>query len=385
MRVPVETPVDPVQLTAELVRCPSVTPAEAGALDLLQGVLVAAGFACTRVPRGGIDNLYARFGTAPPCFAFAGHTDVVPVGEMGDWSVDPFGAERRDGRMIGRGTVDMKSGVAAFVAAAIAVSPRLAGRGSIALIVTGDEEGDATDGTTALLDWMAEQGERPDFCVVGEPTSAELLGDTVKIGRRGSSTGRVTVTGKQGHTAYPDRALNPLPTLARIGARLSSLVLDEGSEHFQPSTLALTTMDVCNPANNVIPHKGRMTFNIRFNDHHTGASLAAMIDAMVAEEAARDGAAASVAWTISGEAFLTPPMNTVGLISQAIAAVTGVEPVLGTGGGTSDARFIRAICPVVEFGLVGQGMHAVDESVEIAQIAELTTIYSAMLERYFDL
>ncbi|MEM6973324.1 MAG: succinyl-diaminopimelate desuccinylase [Pseudomonadota bacterium] len=377
--------IDPVALTADLIRCPSVTPAEAGALDLLQGVLEGAGFACTRVPRGDVENLYARFGTAEPCFAFAGHTDVVPVGQVDDWSVEPFSAEIRGDRMIGRGAVDMKSGVAAFVAAAMTVAPRVGERGSIALIITGDEEGDAVDGTAALLDWMAAAGEKPDFCVVGEPTSANVMGDQIKIGRRGSTTAFVTVTGRQGHTAYPDRALNPLPALARIAARLSALTLDEGTAHFQPSTLAVTTMDVGNPANNVIPRQGRLTLNIRFNDRHSAASLAALVDGIAAEEAARDGIEALVSWRVTGEAFLTQPGDRVEQIVNAVKVTTGTTPTLGTGGGTSDARFIRAVCPVVEFGLVGHGMHAVDEGVEISQIPILAEAYAAMLTRFFDL
>ncbi|MEM6489449.1 MAG: succinyl-diaminopimelate desuccinylase [Pseudomonadota bacterium] len=378
--------IDPVALTADLVRCPSVTPAEAGALTLLHERLAAAGFGCTRVPRGGVDNLYARFGTGAPMLAFAGHTDVVPVGDPADWSADPFGAEVRDGRLIGRGSVDMKSGVAAFVAAAIAATARLdPARGSVALIVTGDEEGEAAHGTCALLDWMAAAGERPDFCIVGEPTSRQRLGDTVKIGRRGSMTGRLTVTGTQGHTAYPDRAENPLPALARIIARLAATPLDQGSAHFEPTTLALTSIDVGNPANNVIPRQGRAVFNIRFNDLHTSGSIKAWAAGIVAQELGSPTLETALTWQVSGESFLTQPSGPVEHVVAAVEAVAGVTPELGTGGGTSDARFIKHVCPVVELGLVGRGMHAVDEAVAVDEIEGLTAIYGAIIDRYFGL
>ncbi|MEM7240276.1 MAG: succinyl-diaminopimelate desuccinylase, partial [Pseudomonadota bacterium] len=260
---------DAVTLTADLIRCPSVTPAEGGAISLLEDTLSKAGFSCTRISRGGIENLYARWGTAGPVIGFGGHTDVVPTGEHAAWSADPFGGEIRDGVLWGRGATDMKSGVAAFVAAACRIVAEAPPEGSIALLITGDEEGDARDGTVAILDWMAEIGETLDACIVGEPTSVARLGDVIKIGRRGSMTGTLTVRGKQGHTAYPDRAINPLPVLSRICSRLAASPLDEGSEHFQGSTLALTTIDVGNTVSNVIPVQGCATFNIRFNDHHT--------------------------------------------------------------------------------------------------------------------
>ncbi|MEO1469615.1 MAG: succinyl-diaminopimelate desuccinylase [Pseudomonadota bacterium] len=377
--------IDPVQLTADLVRCPSVTPAEGGALDLLQRLLEAHGFRCTRVPRGGVDNLYARHGQAAPVFAFAGHTDVVPVGDRAQWTADPFGAEIRDGRMIGRGSVDMKSGVAAFVAAAIEMAPRLSNRGSVALIITGDEEGDALDGTRALLDWMAETGEQADFCIVGEPTSAERLGDQVKIGRRGSMTGRLTVSGTQGHTAYPERAENPLPALSRIAARLAGTPLDAGTEHFQASTLALTTIDVGNPANNVIPREGRLTFNIRFNDTHSPDSLRAWAAEIVTQGVAGTGLVTRLDWQVSGESFVTEPAGAVCHVIAAVEAAVGARPGLSTGGGTSDARFIKDHCPVVELGLTGRGMHAVDEAVDVAEIRALSAIYADVLRRYFGL
>ncbi|MEO1774202.1 MAG: succinyl-diaminopimelate desuccinylase [Pseudomonadota bacterium] len=375
---------DPVALTADLVRCPSVTPAEGGAITHLEAVLSAAGFACHRISRGGIENLYARYGQGRPVFGFNGHTDVVPVGDPADWSANPFGAVVREGVMIGRGSVDMKSGVAAFAAAAIEVAATLdPDQGSIVLMITGDEEGVAEDGTTAILDWMDDEDERVDFCLVGEPTSLEVLGDQVKIGRRGSMTGLLTVTGTQGHTAYPQRAENPLPALARICARLAATPLDEGSAHFEPSTLQLTTIDVGNPASNVIPRLGRARCNIRFNDLHTPDGIEAWADRIVAEEIAGTGLEAQFEWGVSGVAFLTEPHGPVESVIGAIEAATGARPALSTGGGTSDARFIKDHCPVVEFGLVGRGMHAVDEQVPIRDVHALAGIYAEILRRYF--
>ncbi|MEL6198393.1 MAG: succinyl-diaminopimelate desuccinylase [Pseudomonadota bacterium] len=377
---------DPVALTADLVRCPSVTPAEAGAIALLERLLGEAGFACTRISRGGVENLYARYGHGGRVFGFNGHTDVVPVGDPADWSADPFGAAQQDGMLIGRGSVDMKSGVAAFATAAIDVAAGLdPAAGSIVLMITGDEEGDAEDGTVAILDWMAAQGERVDFCLVGEPTSLQKLGDQVKIGRRGSMTGLLTVMGTQGHTAYPHRAENPLPALARICARLAATPLDQGSAHFEPSTLQLTTIDVGNPASNVIPRQGRARFNIRFNDLHVPEDIEAWTDAIVAAELTGSGLEAEIAWAVSGVAFLTEPQGPVENVIAAVEAATGQRPALSTGGGTSDARFVKDHCPVVEFGLVGRGMHAVDEQVPIGDIAALSEIYADILRRFHGL
>jgi succinyl-diaminopimelate desuccinylase len=374
--------IDPVTLTADLIRCPSVTPDEGGVIALLEGLLQPLGFACTRISRGGVENLYARWGTGQPVFAFAGHTDVVPVGDRAAWSRDPFGAEIVDGVMWGRGATDMKSGVAAFVAAA-AEMVRENPQGSIALIITGDEEGDATDGTVAILDWMAENGETADFCLVGEPTSVAELGDTAKIGRRGSMNGVLTVRGRQGHAAYPERATNPLPALARICSALAGHALDGGSEHFQPSTLALTSIDTGNPAGNVIPASGRAAFNIRFNDLHTSASLRAWADETAAREVAGTELTAQLDWKVSGESFLTQPGPRVEAVADAIAAATNHRPQLTTGGGTSDARFIKDLCPVMEFGLVGDTMHQVDERVPVASIRALSRIYLDILRRFF--
>ena len=376
---------DPVELTAQLVRCPSVTPVEGGALTLLQDLLSAAGFTCQRIERGGVSNLFARWGPRGNArvFGFNGHTDVVPTGDPAGWSADPFGAEIRDGRLIGRGSVDMKSGVAAFVTAALRLIAESPPDGAIVLTITGDEEGDALDGTRAILDWMAEQGERMDVCLVGEPTCPAHLGDMIKIGRRGSLTGYITATGVQGHSAYPHRARNPLPTLVRLLDRLASHELDRGTAHFDPSTLAITTIDTGNPANNVIPANARATVNIRFNDTHDGAGLTSWLHAEAAAVSAGSGVDLDVATRLSGEAFITPPGAFSDLVAGAVEQATGRRPELSTSGGTSDARFIRRHCPVVEFGLVGQGMHAVDEAVPVQDIRNLSEIYYLILQRYF--
>ena len=376
---------DPLLLAADLIRCPSVTPHEGGALTLLERVLSQAGFTCARVDREGIPNLYARAGArgAARSFGFNGHTDVVPPGDAALWTCDPFAGEVRDGQLWGRGAADMKSGVAAFVAAAVAMAPRLPPDGAICLAITGDEEGDATDGTVALLDWMRDQGEAMSVCLVGEPTSVEHLGDVMKIGRRGSLTAYVTVTGVQGHSAYPERARNPIPALARLVDRLSSHELDRGTPHFGPSTLAVVTVDTGNPATNVIPAQTRATLNIRFNDLHTGASLTDWLREEGERIAQESEVAVEIAVRVSGEAFLTPPGALSDLVSRAVEAETGRRPQPSTTGGTSDARFVKDHCPVVELGLVGTTMHKVDERVEAAQVEGLTRIYARILQDYF--
>jgi len=376
---------DPVDLTAKLVRCASVTPVNDGALEVLEEVLGAAGFDCTRVDRGGICNLFARWGNKgnTKSFGFNGHTDVVPIGDEADWSMPPFGAEIKDGIMYGRGTTDMKSGVAAFVAAAVDFVKDTPPDGSIVLAITGDEEGDALDGTTALLDYMAENGERMDVCLVGEPTCPETMGDMIKIGRRGSMNAHFKVTGKQGHAAYPHRANNPLPAMMRLMDRLASYELDQGSDHFDPSTLAVVTVDTGNKATNVIPAQCRGAVNIRFNDHHSGASLSDWLRGEADKIAGEFGLQVDVEIKISGESFITPPGALSDLVSGAVEAETGVKPELSTTGGTSDARFVKAHCPVVEFGLVGQSMHQVDEHVRVEHIEQLKSIYSRVLRNYF--
>ncbi|MCU0801945.1 MAG: succinyl-diaminopimelate desuccinylase [Rhodobacteraceae bacterium] len=377
--------VDPVALTAALVRCPSVTPVEGGALVLLEQLLSKAGFTCTRVDRGDTSNLFARWGArgANKSFGFNGHTDVVPVGDRSAWTQDPFGAAIVDGWMYGRGTTDMKSGVAAFVAAAVDFVQDTPPDGAVIIAITGDEEGEATDGTVALLDWMATQGERMTHCLVGEPTCPDRLGEMMKIGRRGSMTAQITATGVQGHSAYPHRAKNPLHAMVRLLDGLASHPLDQGTDHFDASTLAITTIDCGNPANNVIPARATATVNIRFNDAHSGASLTAWLQAQAADVQMETGVTLDLAIKISGESFLTPPGDLSALIARAIQAETGRTPELSTTGGTSDARFVKDHCPVVEFGLVGRTMHQVDERVEIAQITALKSIYTRILRDYF--
>ena len=380
------TPVDPVRLTADLVRCPSITPEEGGALRLLEEMLSEAGFTCTRIDRGGVSNLFARWGDkgAARRFGFNGHTDVVPLGNEAAWTMPPFGAEQKDGFLWGRGATDMKSGVAAFVAAAVDfVTETPPENGAVILTITGDEEGDAVDGTAAILDWMDEAGERMDVCLVGEPTCPDTLGEMIKIGRRGSLTAWFTLTGEQGHSAYPHRACNPLPAMARLMDRLSSHTLDDGTEHFDPSTLAVVTIDTGNPATNVIPAQCRATVNIRFNDAHDSGGLIDWMQSELDAVAAAFGIAGEMRVKVSGESFLTPPGPLSDLVSRAVQAETNITPELSTTGGTSDARFVKDHCPVVEFGLVGRTMHQVDERVEIALIPRLKDIYSRILREYF--
>ena len=376
---------DPVKLTADLIRCPSVTPNEGGALQLLDKLLTEAGFVTNRVDRGDTSNLFARWGgqTNGRTFGFNGHTDVVPVGDIAAWGVDPFGAEVKDGFMYGRGSTDMKSGVAAFAAAAIDFVAASPPNGSIVLTITGDEEGDATDGTVALLDWMDANGEKIDHCLVGEPTCPNTMGDMMKIGRRGSMTAYFTVTGVQGHSAYPHRAKNPLPAMARLVDRLASHELDGGTEHFDASTLAVTTIDTGNPANNVIPANCRATVNIRFNDDHTSEALTTWLRSVADEVAVANDVNIAMRVQVSGESFITAPGELSALIATAVEAETGVTPEMSTSGGTSDARFVKDHCPVVEFGLVGKTMHQVDERVEVAQIHQLKAIYTRILQNYF--
>ena len=374
--------IDPAALTADLIRCASVTPQEGGALQLLDRLLTTHGFHCTRVDRGDVSNLFARWGRGKT-FGFNGHTDVVPVGNLEAWSVDPFGAEIRDGFLYGRGATDMKSGVAAFAAAAIDFVEEMPPDGSVVLAITGDEEGPAKDGTVALLDWMQAQGERMDHCLVGEPTCPNVMGEMMKIGRRGSMNGYFTVTGVQGHAAYPHRANNPLPAMARLLDQLSSASLDAGTEHFDASTLAVVTIDTGNPATNVIPAQCRATVNIRFNDAHSGASLTEWLQEHANKVAQVFDVRIDLDVSISGESFMTPPGELSDLVARAIQIETNRTPALSTSGGTSDARFVQHHCPVVEFGLVGKTMHQVDERVEIAQIHQLKAIYTRILRDYF--
>ncbi len=378
--------IDPVSLTADLVRCPSVTPEEGGAIDLLEQLLEKNGFSCTRIVRGQVSNLFAKWGTGKNgrVFGFNGHTDVVPVGDLSSWTVDPFGAEIKEGYLYGRGATDMKSGVAAFVASAIDFVNNKPPNGSIVITITGDEEGEAVDGTVAILDWMQQNGEKIDHCLVGEPTSPSQMGEMMKIGRRGSMNAKITATGTQGHSAYPDRANNPIVAMVKLLDKLESHQLDVGTEHFDPSTLAITSVDTGNKASNVIPAVTKAAVNIRFNDSHSGSSLVSWLKDEIEKVSAEYGIKFETDFKISGESFITPPGELSDLISEAVKKELGVTPKLSTTGGTSDARFIKDMCPVTEFGLVGKTMHAVDEKVETKQINQLKEIYYRILEAYFE-
>ena len=378
--------IDPVSLTADLVRCPSVTPEEGGAIDLLEQLLEKNGFSFTRIVRGKVSNLFAKWGTGRNVrvFGFNGHTDVVPVGDLSSWTVDPFGAEIKEGYLYGRGATDMKSGVAAFVASAIDFVNNKPPDGSIVITITGDEEGEAVDGTVAILDWMKQNGEKIDHCLVGEPTSPSQMGEMMKIGRRGSMNAKITATGIQGHSAYPDRANNPIVAMVKLLDKLETHQLDVGTEHFDPSTLAITSVDTGNKASNVIPAVTKAAVNIRFNDNHSGSSLVSWLKDEIEKISTEYGIKFETDFKISGESFITPPGELSDLISKAVKKELGVTPKLSTTGGTSDARFIKDMCPVTEFGIVGKTMHAVDEKVETKQINQLKEIYSRVLEAYFE-
>lgn len=381
---------DVVSIARDLIRCPSVTPADAGALGVLERLLGDAGFALHRVSfsedgHADIENLYARIGTEAPHICFAGHTDVVPPGDEAAWSHGAFAGEVKDGLLYGRGAVDMKGGIAASVAATLEYLAANDGqpKGSISFLITGDEEGVAVNGTIKLLAWAAERGEKFDHCIVGEPSNVEAMGDTIKIGRRGSQSGTLVVDGVQGHVAYPHRASNPVPDIAALIVALSGDPLDQGNAQFQPSNLEFTSVDVGNKATNVIPAQAKAKFNIRFNDHHTQESLRALIDARVAA-AAGNRIKAHVIWEPSNsDSFVTKPGAFTDTVVAAIQEITGRVPDLNTGGGTSDARFIKNYCPVIEFGLVGQTMHQIDEHTKVADLEQLTKIYRGVLDRYF--
>ncbi|HEX6375092.1 MAG TPA: succinyl-diaminopimelate desuccinylase [Allosphingosinicella sp.] len=363
--------IDPVELASALIACPSVTPASGAVFDVLEGALAPLGFQIHRFVRGEVENLFATRGSGGPHFGFAGHLDVVPPGE--GWSGDPFRPEIRGGLLYGRGAVDMKGGIAAFVAAAADVAGH---RGTLSLLITGDEEGSAVHGTRAIMAWMAERGIRPDMILIGEPTSEARLGDVVKIGRRGSVNMWIDIPGVQGHVAYPHRADNPVPKLAKAIAALEALHLDDGSDAFQPSNLEVTAVETDTRATNLIPGSARIQLNIRFNNHHRGEDLVALVRRTV--EAAAPGA--SVEAMISGEAFLTPPGPLYALVTQAIREETGVEPVLSTSGGTSDGRFLIALCPVVDFGLPNATMHKLDEAAAVDDLRTLRRIYARIVK-----
>jgi succinyl-diaminopimelate desuccinylase len=381
---------DPVALTQALVRCPSVTPIEGGALTLLESVLRPAGFSCHRMTMRepgtpDVENLYARFGRGQPNLCFAGHTDVVPVGDEAAWTRPPFGAEIHDGVLYGRGAVDMKGAIACFVVAALRTIERAGDRQdfSISLLITGDEEGPSINGTMKVLDWMHETGEIIDACVVGEPSNPKALGDEIKIGRRGSLNCELVVHGKQGHAAYPQLADNPVPKLARLIDRLSYTPLDTGTPDFEPSSLQATVITVPNTATNVIPSEARARLNIRYNDLWRRPKVEAWVREQCTAAAAEVGARFDLSFSGTGDVFLTKPGPLVETMRAAVRAETGREPVLSTGGGTSDARFIQAYCPVIEFGLVNQTIHAVDERCPVSDLTRLTAIYEQFISGYF--
>ncbi len=381
---------DPVAIARDLLRCPSVTPAEGGALAFLERTLKAAGFAVHRMTfsesgTDDVENLYARIGTGAPHLMFAGHTDVVPPGDPKAWSHAPFSADIADGVLFGRGAVDMKGAIACKVAAALDHLAAHGGKpkGSISFLITGDEEGIAVNGSPKLLKWAAARGERFDHCVLGEPGNVDTLGDTIKLGRRGSQNGVLVVTGKQGHVAYPHRADNPVRGLVKLMTALMDEPLDAGNKHFDPSNLEFTSIDIGNRTVNLIPGEARARFNIRFNDCHSFATLQKLV-----EQRAAKAAGGKVRWTIQWEpsnadVFYTEPSPFTDVVIGAVAEVTGRKPALSTSGGTSDARFIKDYCPVVEFGLVGQTMHAVDERVPVADLQTLTKVYRKILDNYF--
>jgi succinyl-diaminopimelate desuccinylase len=382
-------PTDPVALAQALIRCPSITPAEGGALALLEQVLRPLGFTTERMPfsqRGtpDVDNLYARIGATGPNLCFAGHTDVVPLGDDNAWSRPAFGAEIHSGMMYGRGAVDMKGAIACFIAAVArhqATGAKMPG--SLSFLITGDEEGPSINGTAKMLDVLAARGEKLDACVVGEPSNPEALGDEIKIGRRGSLNGELVVHGRQGHAAYPHKAENPVPKLARLIDRLSSHPLDHGTPDFEPSSLQVTVISAPNTATNVIPAEARAKFNIRYNDQWRRPALEDWVRLQLDAGAERIAARYDVSFSGTGDVFLTKPGPLVQTMRDAVHAVTGRTPALTTGGGTSDARFIQAFCPVIEFGLVNQTIHQVDEHVAVADLEQLTQVYQHFIAGYF--
>ncbi|MBJ7406857.1 MAG: succinyl-diaminopimelate desuccinylase [Bradyrhizobium sp.] len=385
---------DALSIARDLIRCPSVTPADAGALGVLENILSAAGFTCHRgtcseAGTADVDNPYARIGTEGPHITFAGHTDVVPPGDESAWSVGAFSGEVKHGILHGRGAVDMKGGIACSVAAVLEYlaanggKPRSDGKGSISFLITGDEEDVSINGTIKLLKWVAERGEKFDHCVLGEPSNVEALGDTIKIGRRGSQSGTLIVDGVQGHVAYPHRAANPVPDISRLIVAISDEPLDHGSAQFQASNLEFVSVDVGNKAFNVIPGEARARFNIRYNDNHTQASLRELLETRLAK-ACGNRIKARIVWeTSNSNVFVTKPGPFTDLAVAAIEEVTGRKPELSTSGGTSDARFISSYCPVIEFGLVGQTMHQIDERVPVEDLVKLTRVYRGILTRYF--
>ncbi len=380
--------IDPIEIARALIRCRSVTPDEGGALTYIESVLRPAGYAVHRMTFSeagtpDVENLYARIGTSEPNLCFAGHTDVVPPGDVKAWTHDPFSAGVKDGMMYGRGAVDMKGAIACFMAAALRVEAAGDLRGSISFLITGDEEGPSVNGTAKVLDWLVQQGETLDACVVGEPSNPQALGDEIKIGRRGSLNAELVVLGKQGHAAYPQLAENPVPKLARIIDRLSSQLLDQGTPEFEPSSLQVTVLSVANTATNVIPAEASAKFNIRYNDLWRRPQLEEWVRLQCEAAASGVNARWSVTFSGTGDVFITKPGALVETMIEAVHKVTGRKPALTTGGGTSDARFIQAHCPVIEFGLLNATIHQVDERVALADLEGLTTIYQAFIAGFF--
>lgn len=382
---------DPVALAQALIRCPSVTPAEAGALGILEDVLAPAGFACRRMPFSepgtpDVDNLFARFGDGDPHLCFAGHTDVVPTGDEGLWTHPPFAADIVDGWLFGRGAVDMKGAIAAFAAAVLQALEEHGGTlpGSVSFLITGDEEGPAVNGTVKMLEQLKAESQVPDHCVVGEPSNPSVIGDAIKIGRRGSHSGRLSITGLQGHVAYPDKARNPVKGLLAVLNSFMAEPLDAGTEQFAASNLEITSVDVGNPATNIIPASAEARFNIRFNDRHTARSLESRLRKQASDALTGTGLKHDLSFSGNAEAFVTAPGPLIDALSQVIHTVTGQRPELSTGGGTSDARFITNYCPVIEFGLVNETIHQVDERTSVADLQAVTEIYKRFILRYFE-
>ncbi|VAW03276.1 N-succinyl-L,L-diaminopimelate desuccinylase [hydrothermal vent metagenome] len=380
---------DPITLLQTLIRCPSVTPQEAGVLGALEDALKPAGFECTRLPFSAdntpdVDNLFARLGSTGPHLCFAGHVDVVPTGDEALWTYPPFDGQIHDGVLYGRGACDMKGSVAAFAAAAIDISTEFGGKlpGSVSMLITGDEEGPAINGTVKMLAWLEENGQLPDECLVGEPSCSERFGDTIKNGRRGSITFEVIVKGVQGHAAYPHLSLNPIPILARLIDQLSSTVLDSGTDQFEPSTLAVSTFDVGNPATNVTPERARAQFNIRFNTQHSAESLKVLVQKQCDEVQAEMGGEIEISSIVGAECFLSNPGPLLSILQKALLDETGTEAILSTGGGTSDARFIKNYCPVIEFGPINKTIHQVDERIEVKELEALTRVYKQVIKQF---
>lgn len=390
----------PLSIVQDLIRCPSVTPAEGGALDYLQELLTKSGFECRRLPftesgTPDVDNLYARIGTGAPHLCFAGHTDIVPPGEAQSWSHPPFAGNIADDKLYGRGAADMKGGIGCFASAALSLlhaEPELMAKGSLSFLITGDEEGPAINGTQKMLRWLKDKGEVIDHALVGEPTNSKALGDTIKIGRRGSLNGTLTVTGLQGHVAYPDLAHNPVPFLLSALHALNELKLDQGNEHFIPSNLEITSIDVGNEARNIIPARATARFNIRYNDMHDATSLEQLLQNAIGQTLGDatddiDGTKGDITWQLdfarSGDSFLTQPGPLTEMLASSVEAITGQRPTLSTGGGTSDARFIKDYCPVIEFGHINATIHQVDEHVSLADIDQLAEIYKTFIRHYF--